>query len=224
MANPAAHLIAHVEGGSTVNGVTTSAIDTSNSTLLVAIGASFEGATEPTLSDSKSNTWIPLTAQSITANSRCRMFYVLSPSVGSGHTFTWSGTGTAPSICVMAFAGNITAFDQQNGATTPGNASTQATGSITPSSDNALVVAGLSGGMTGNFSLNGIGALTGSKELSAGNYFASAAGYGIQGTAAAVNLVFGWSGPSSGSNPVAVIASFTIAASGGSSGGSYGFA
>ena len=84
MANP---LIAHaIVGSSTGNNATTSAIDTTGATLLVALIVTDTGG--GTMSDSKGNTWTALTAHSGGTTVTGQLFYVSNPTVGSGHTFT----------------------------------------------------------------------------------------------------------------------------------------
>jgi hypothetical protein len=129
------------DGGSTV---TTSSIDTSTATLIVVHIADYVGATASTLSDSKSNTWTALTA--ITSSTMCRshLFYCSSPSVGSGHTFTAtkSGSNSYPSIQVSAWTGTPT-YDQETGHAQTSVPSENQVGSLTPPVDNSLFVTGL---------------------------------------------------------------------------------
>lgn len=123
---------------------TTAAIDTTGADLIVIELADYDGGA-PALSvitDSKGNTWLPLTTYKAGGAARSTLFYCRPTSVGSGHTFTATGTNTYPAISVGAFSGSIaTPFDLQNGA----NASLSTTispGSITPSQADELVVVG----------------------------------------------------------------------------------
>jgi len=123
--------------------VTSDAINTSGVDLLV-LGAHSYGGTAPAISDSKSNSWTALTLQQGGVGSRMRIYYTVSPTVGSGHTFTVSGGGVAiyPVVTVFGFSGVKLAspFDQENGAGAV-TVSSLATGSVTPSEDNELLVA-----------------------------------------------------------------------------------
>jgi len=129
-----------------VGGTTTPAIDTTGATLLIAVVSNLAGSAAASLSDSKGNTWVSLTAQA-TATVRSQIFYVKNPTVGSGHTFTVSGLGTgSPGMCVAAFNNTDTTAnaDQQNGATSA-SASVLATGNVTPTSNNQLIITALAG-------------------------------------------------------------------------------
>jgi hypothetical protein len=72
--------------------VTTSAIDTSGANLLVAVAAFLNNITaNPTLSDSKSNTWTLIHSR-IHSILEVRIYAAIgSPTVGSGHTITLDG-------------------------------------------------------------------------------------------------------------------------------------
>ena len=95
-----------------------------------------------TVSDSKGNTWTGLTSR-VGAGAAQRLYYCLAPTVGTGHTFTVSGTSTAATIHVYAFFG-VSSYHSESGAT--GSASPLASGSLTPSANGALVFTGRSGG------------------------------------------------------------------------------
>lgn len=197
-------LISNTQAGSS-NGtdVTTSAIDTTGAKFLV-ISASYSTAA-PTITDSKSNTWTALTAQTTVGSGINRLYYVANPTVGTNHTFT--NTGNVPSISVMAFSNVILSspFDVEGGGV--GNTVTsKATGSITPSLNNELVITGLQidGSLTTDYVVD--------SGFTANTYVGGAGGihvgcgmaYKIQTTAAAVNPT--WSGTSA--NFAVTIASF----------------
>jgi len=122
------------------NTAVTASIDTTGAALLVAFVAHDKGsAVAPT--DSKSNTWTAGTAYETAGSMRVQMYYVIAPTVGSGHTFTLASTGNLPGIGVVAYSvGNAPAvYDQVNGA--PSNSAlTLATGSITPGAANAVLL------------------------------------------------------------------------------------
>lgn len=128
-------------GGAT--GGTTSAVNTTGSSLIVLVN-SFLGGGEPTVSDSKSNIWTQLTIQSAGAGSgSLRMSYVLNPTVGSGHTFTLTGVTTAGVWRAYSGVDTSSPFDQQNGAVdASGLPSSFQAGSITPGVNNELIVGG----------------------------------------------------------------------------------
>ena len=168
-------LIAHAikQGSGTI---TTAATNTTGATLLTACVSGYpsgfsagSGTTGP-ITDSNSNTWHYLTVHN-TGNGdvRAQIAYALSPTVGSGQTFTMTTTSYDASIAVAAWALSGTpSFDQQNGAISNSSASL-ATGNITPSVANELLftcwgsngnsVAGL--GVSGSFSI--INSITGAQ-------------------------------------------------------------
>lgn len=137
-------LVATVSGASSdSNGFTTGSMDSSGASLLV-LAVSYAQGAAPTISDSKSNTWTGLTAQeNAGGGASVRLYYVANPTVGSSHTFTCTGAASFPALSVASYRNvlqSVTPFDQQNGAKNA-SAGTLATGSVTPSFANELLVA-----------------------------------------------------------------------------------
>jgi hypothetical protein len=134
-------LVDSTEFNGDINGGTTATIDTTGATLLITSVHYYAFGGTPTLSDSKSNTWIPLTAyQDAIPDSVVRLYYCISPTVGSGHDFTIGGSGTYSGIRVLAFSSATTPiYDSQNGSNA--NALTIQPGIINPSNSNNLFVA-----------------------------------------------------------------------------------
>ena len=141
-------LIAHAitSGAGTI---TTSALNTTGATLLVACIGGYppgwtagSGTTGP-ITDSKSNTWNYLTLQKPgAADTQMQMAYAYNPTVGTGHTVTMTTTTFNAAIAVTAWAGTLTTssvFDKQNGATN-NSAASLATGTITPAVTNELLM------------------------------------------------------------------------------------
>lgn len=125
--------------GGTAGGCVTPAADSSGSTLIV-VGVLFF-VTQPTLSDSKGNTWTGLTAKIVSGNS-CRIYYCVNPTVGSGHTFTCTGGDGTQFACITAigFSGNAaTPFDAEIAANQGGQTTLQP-GSITPAQSAELFI------------------------------------------------------------------------------------
>lgn len=126
------------------NAITTSAINTSGASLLVATVNGFNSINPiGNPSDSKANTWFNLTTHVCSGGiSSGYIAYAKNPIVGSGHTFTFGAVATYPCICVAAFSGaDLTApFDQENGADNV-SATTGQPGSITPTINDALIIA-----------------------------------------------------------------------------------
>jgi hypothetical protein len=103
-------LLTSVIAGSGGGGaITTGSIDTTGATLLVAVVAiERDNGVRDVLSDSKSNTWFLLGGQTPASSAAgLLIFGSVATSVGSGHTFTATPSGTGfPSICAMAFDGS----------------------------------------------------------------------------------------------------------------------
>ena len=105
LANPV--LVAHTLSeniGSSPSSITSSAINTSTSTLLIVSGYNFSNVAM-TVTDSKSNSWVSLPQFGASgAAGGVIVFYCASPVVGAGHTFTITG-GTYVGVAVAAFSG-----------------------------------------------------------------------------------------------------------------------
>ncbi len=134
-------LVASIQQARANDDPTTSAIDTTGASLLVA-AICHHSAGAGSMVDSKGNTWVELTAQVVTT-SRARMFYVLNPTVGSGHTATFDGNpfGTL-SFAAFSGANTTDVFDIENGATDDSASSLQP-GSVTPNQNDSLIVTAL---------------------------------------------------------------------------------
>jgi hypothetical protein len=144
-------LVSHVSVGQTSgSNATSSAINTSGASLLVAMVSSFGGI--GTVSDSNSNTWTALgQVDDGSSGTTGRLFYVGSPVVGSGHTFTIGGS-VFSSLCVAAFSGiPASPFDKQvNQGNVNVVTSFKTVSTITPTNANSLVIAGSALGGNGN--------------------------------------------------------------------------
>lgn len=196
--------------GSEANGGTSASCDTSGANFLVANVVDYQVNAACTFSDSKTNTWSAKTSYSVAGNARNVIKYVANPTVGSGHTFTSSGTNTYGECFVLGFSGvHASPSDQENGV--GGSSGTSlATGSITPSQDNCLVIAGIGvGSAAGSPSINGGFTATEVAAGVSGHTFMGGVAYLIQTTAAAANPTWSWSGAAT---PTANIASFKAAA------------
>lgn len=200
-------------GGS---GGTTGTVDTSGADLLVVgvnYHGSFTGATP--LSDSKGNTWTLMDSETGNA-AGCRLYWCTPGSnVGTGHTF--STTTGYSNIFAYAFSGSRTATspaDQNSSGTA--NASAVASGSITPTANNCLVISvygGFNPGTTPSITTGGTGfTIPTGFAIPTSTSEAGGAAYKIQTTAAAENTT--WTAPS-GAWSSCIIGSFFEPASGG---------
>jgi len=202
-------LVAHIsaESADTVT-IVTSAINTSGATFLVVSLATFGTTATGTFSDSKSNTWVPLTRRGSSITVDVQMWACYSPTVGTGHTFSYDTTpnGSYASMEVLAFSGITTsAINASNGATTLATMLAQS-GSITPSVGNTLVIAGLgiNANTGGSISINGGYTIT--DTVAYGSNFGSSAAYLVLTSASAQNPT--WTSANSATSLTAAIAAF----------------
>lgn len=123
------------------NTSTTGASDTTGASVLVVAVVDQAASGSAVVTDSKSNTWIPLT--NLAAGGRhVRLFYCLSPIVGSGHTFTVTTIASGfPTIEMLAFDG-VTLFDAESSHAVASGTTGQP-GSITPAGNNEVFVSAI---------------------------------------------------------------------------------
>lgn len=205
------YLVSALKQGTSAGSGNTAAIDTTGANLLVAIVCDLAGAGAVTPTDSKSNTWTALTPNVDGASARLTIWYSYGGTVGSSHTFAANGTGTFASISVAAFSGSASSpLDQQNKAASGNSSVTSlATGSITPTQDNELLIFALGDNAppSGTASVS-VGAILQQAALQAGVSFANSIAYEIQTTATTRNPNFTFSATTFAA---AVIGSFKAA-------------
>lgn len=198
------------------HGVATSTgFDTSGANLLLAVVVGDGGYS---FSDNKSNTWTALTERIGAAGQRLRFHYCVGTiNTGSGHTIT--STVGYHRVILGAFSG----VDAIGGETwtDDGGFSLEAinAGSLTPSSDGALLVGVCAyGNTTSAFAMDGTTGYTLAQSQTgvSGTSYGGGYAYKIQGTAAAINPEFQWTGSVRTS---AAHVWFSAAAGGGSSNG-----
>lgn len=198
-------LLTHASAAGSAGGAITPSIDTTGAKLIVACIDGFTGGGD-SFTDSKSNTWVGLTYTN-TGTVGTRIYYCTNPSsVGSGHTFTTNAAFS--SICVACFSGVLTAsspFDQQNTHSAT-SGSTIASGSVTPTQDNELLIAAFGGDATGTNSINGGFTITDQRPFIGGTCYGCSLAYLIQTSAAAANPT--WTLGSAITQGGAAIASF----------------
>lgn len=193
----------------------TSSLNTTGATLLVAVVGSYTGGSEAIVTDSKGNTWTKLTSQNASGgNSRSCIYYAENPTVGTGHTFTANATGAYPAIAVSAFSGAkvSSVFDQQNGTAGSSPSTTISTGSVTPSQNDELIIAGLCNDVTSTFSINQSMTITNSLNWVGTVNMGVASAYKVQTTATAINAT--WTATGAGVM-AATIATFKMEPTGG---------
>ena len=194
--------------------ITTDPINTTNANLLIIVD-SCDVSAPATPTDSKSNSWTGLTAK-IGTNNYLRIWYSIPTSVGAGHTFT--SNSTFASVTAMAFSGAAASsvYDgQETGAVNNVGSTSLATGAITPSQDNCLVITGHGeeGASVGQAVDSGFATIDATYYSTGigGAAYGGGGSWKVQTTpAASVNPTWSWTT----TNPsTAVIASFKAAAS-----------
>lgn len=204
-------------GGAT--SVTTSSIDTTGATLIIVhvSGLGYTATPQNYVSDNKSN-GTPTLGPNRFYYGTSVICYWVGPTVGSGHTFTVTGvSGDNPGISVAAFSGVTTSSPlDASGSNQDGTGVNHIQpGSVTPSVNNELIVAGMSQypqATSGSTADSGMSATTTPIEEGSGN-LQNAFFYKVQTTAATINPTLSYSG--SGGNLAATIATFKAAAAAG---------
>jgi hypothetical protein len=199
----------------TNNPITTPAINTTGSDLIVA-GVTFfanpgaAGCSTPNVfSDSKSNTWS--TAKTVqnngTSDGEFDLFYVHAPTVGSGHTFNYNKECFS-SIYILAFSGSVLSpLDVTSSASNASTETSQASGSITPTQNGDLIITGLlvSGPTTSTTVNSSITQADAFNPAVNSQTYGTGLGYFAQSTAAPINPTWTWTTPASAA---ALVASF----------------
>lgn len=186
----AATLIAHTAKAASAGGfgVTTDAIDTTGVNLLVAAVCDYAPG-DRSLTDSKGNTWQALTLyQNVASVTSVQLYYVISPTVGSGHTFSLDGN-SYPTLHVQAWTVTGPAYDsRENGSSSTTPSTTRQPGSVTPSEDGCLIVSAISFNTVLNVaSINNSFTISDQLAATAGANVGGAFAYLLQSTAAAIN-------------------------------------
>lgn len=191
----------------------TASIDTTGATLLVVCYS--DDGDAPTLSDNKTNTWT-LARRVNPFGPAFNIRYAWNPTVGTGHTITQTGAGQAGCSQFYAFSGADTTADplDQSNTNFQVGSTTVTPGSVTPTVDDELVIAGLNFDVMASMPTANGGFVTPlyGDIGSAGTYMGSGSTYLIQTTAAAANPTF--TTPSS-NNLYAAIATFKAGTGGG---------
>lgn len=212
-------VIGHVEAGSSnTTSVTTGSLDTTGANLLIAATSDYDHASTLTITDSKSNSWTCRTASTTVSSPRARLCYSQGGTVGSGHTFTATGTGgggtTYPAIMVLALSGSATspADVQEQHDAAVGVTSLQDETGITPSVNNEIVLAVLANNAAAGTVTIDSGFTVNTQAYGSGTNMGGSLAYKIQTTAAAVNPTFSWATSTDAS---LVLDSFKASAGGG---------
>ncbi len=190
MASAPIDLISSVSAMPGASGGTTAPINTTGASLLVLALSTFVTGSTPT--DSKGNTYIPLTLFGT-----AQLFYCIGGVVGAGHTF--STDSQFPLIVAMAFSG-VGSYHTQNGQ---GSGNPSQPGPVVPTVNGSLIVTAIGGGLSGASPTVDSGfTLTGASAYSGGVVVMGGAAYLVQPTAASVNPT--WSSAGSATKTIAI--------------------
>jgi hypothetical protein len=187
-----------VAGGGAGSG-TSAAGDTTGCDLIVLVHTCYAFLGAPT--DNMGNTYIARTPQDPLGNNRVCIYECAAPIVGPGHTFTHPGQYGLMRILGCSGA-RVSPFESENGATTA-SATTLAAGSVTPTINGSLIVAGLAN-YTGAGSSIGGGLTYTNYDFVGGNNIATGAGWLVQALAAAINPAWSWPAANEGAAVIAV--------------------
>jgi len=165
--------------------VTSGALNTTGATFLSVIVVHY-GGTPGALTDSLSNAWNARTTYG-SGNYFVTQYWSRPTSVGVGHTFSVASVvDTYPCIAVMAFSGgSALPYDTENGVANASYTTIQS-GSITPSQNNCLVIAGQCWSSSTTCAINGGFSSPQFVKNAVGNIYVGQS-YLIQTTAAAAN-------------------------------------
>lgn len=192
---------------SSVSGGTSPAVSTVGANLIV-VGVSNYQTPLPTFSDNQGNTYTQIGATiSSAAIVYTRLFFAISPIVNASHTWTTAGATTYSTLGALAFRGSLGSgsYDQTTNNSLSVTATSLATGSITPTQNNEMIVAVLGVNNGGTSFAVSIGALPINVPTSPGVYEGLMMMYYNQATAAAINPNFTWT---TAEYAAAIIASF----------------
>ncbi len=186
-ASAAIALVGHITASSVTSSTfTTGTLDTTGATLIVVAVEEFAVST---LSDNMSNgAGTSLTLQT-GSNIRLQIHYYTAPTVGAGHTWTATGTGTFTTLAVSAWSGVATStpFDVENGASVTGTTTIQP-GSVTPGTSGSLLLFAIGNNQViGTDSIDNGFVVLDRTDVVGGQHEAAAHGYLIQSVAAPIN-------------------------------------
>jgi len=175
--------------------VTTAGVNTTGAKIILISASYYVAGTLPiTITDSKGNTWIPLTEQIGGLNIIIsRIYYCINPTIGVGHTFTGAGVGSYTAIQVSYFSSIGTpTYDTQNSSIIFSTFTSQGC-SITPANNDSLIFSScVTWQGKSPIIVNSGFAIGSSNEYDGTTTFMNANAYLIQGTASLVTPEFTW--------------------------------
>jgi hypothetical protein len=199
-----------------VTTITTPAINTAASDLLVAAGSGWDGNPAAVMSDSLSNSWLTAVSNKVVGYLYNTIFYVHHPNTGSSHTFTYSGSATIyGALSILAFSGSSPSdpvLDLVNSFFRNSGVLSIQPGAVTPSQNNELIIASLghypdNGLVMTSMSVDVPYILTADMPMTPGLTIGGASAYQFQSIAGPTNPTWTWT-PGYTSAAVANIACF----------------
>ncbi len=169
---------------------------------LIVVALSYAPSSTPVLSDPpQNNPWTPLPECNLGTGAAIRLYYKARPTTNAAHTMTVNGSGITSGIAIACFTGDFPgATDQATSAIA--NTTSLATGSVTPTQDNELIVTGLVKDHNETPSINGGFAIAGIGAYVPGSNYMAAIAYLIQTTATAANPSWSWATNANGGAPI----------------------
>lgn len=198
----------------------TTSINTVGANLIIAVISWYNG-NSPVMAweDSQGNTWTHLTDRVNASGHVVSLYYKISPSTDSAHTFNLHPASQMyPAYWVGAFSdGSITpAFDAENGGTSSGGVASFQGGSISPSFANNVAFAGMAiGDSVSGVGINSSYTSPDFVNTDGTNYVGLAVAYKIGGLGGTENPTYSWT-----SNSHVAMENVDFTASGSGGGGS----
>lgn len=190
------------------SGCTTAAINTTGADLLILCVTGYTG-NNFAVSDSKGNTWTARTLRYDDEDFYTRVYYCVPTSVGSGHTFTLSGTDVYGRLFAAAFSGgNSSPYDTETFTKANASANAVSSGAVTPAQDGSLLIGFLGAETGGSFDCSGGSPAFTLLDMSTyvpSQNVGGGLGYYVQSSAASIDSSWTWAAPSYGQ----VLASLT---------------
>lgn len=127
----------------TTGGFTTGTVSTVGSNLIVVAVCSYGGTTEPTLTDSRGNSYTKLTPYNSTF-ARTTFYYVINGTVSGTHSFTVTGANSYPTLHMACFSGATgSSYVSATGSTqyiSGGSVTSAQPGTLSPPENNCLLL------------------------------------------------------------------------------------
>ncbi len=184
-------------GSANTNTVAIAGFDTTGATIIFACSSTdgaFQIKTPGAVTDNKGNYW--QLAAIGTHDETSALWFTVPTTVGSNHIISFNPgvNGSKPSLSAQAFVGTSTnTFDRWRGYGTSASGGADYGNQLTPSEDNALIIACVSADADPS-SINSSFTVAQHINVSGGAYYGNGMAYQIQTTATARNPSWSWSG------------------------------